>query len=148
MKLRKHERKVFRRFMVNRLVGCCLLEGSSLRRMKTPDINSIYIDLIGTDAIYDMREESRKRKRMESESKLESNMGYVYLITCKKTMVCKIGFSKNPHKRISTLQVGYPFQLVLEDYKKGSMLDEKNLHKANKKHKLNGEWFNRNGIVF
>ncbi|GHB26471.1 GIY-YIG nuclease family protein [Salinicola rhizosphaerae] len=54
----------------------------------------------------------------------------------------KIGFSKNPEKRIRTLQTGNSRKLAIMGWlEKGDAFLEKRLHRKYEPYRLNGEWF-------
>src|SRR5262249_47936749 len=53
----------------------------------------------------------------------------------------KIGWSKNPKKRLSSLQTASPDELVLLGTIQGGLEVETELHRRFAKHKLQGEWF-------
>jgi len=69
---------------------------------------------------------------------------YVYLAYMntdyKGNSIVKIGYSKNPKKRIEDLKTGNP-NIVLLTYATGSMNTEKILHNMFLKNIFNGEWF-------
>lgn len=65
----------------------------------------------------------------------------IYLIICEDNDTCKIGFSDNPSKRLSSLQTGNPQQLRLDKVIKGDKQLEKELHERFKEFRVNGEWF-------
>lgn len=77
-------------------------------------------------------------------------MGFVYFIAqqnndnnheeCKVNV--KIGYSKNPMKRLKQLSTSSPVNLLLLGYFQGNMQDEKNTHLKFSKDKVNLEWFN------
>lgn len=68
----------------------------------------------------------------------------IYLIRCAETNTCKIGFSLNPQKRLSSLQTSNPYPLELIAAFEGTTLDESLLHARFSEYKLNGEWFTYN----
>lgn len=63
----------------------------------------------------------------------------VYFITDKKNI--KIGYSKNPNKRIKQLNTGNAKKLILIGYVNGDKNKEKELHCQFSQDRLNGEWF-------
>jgi hypothetical protein len=67
----------------------------------------------------------------------------VYFIQCTKTKAVKIGISNNPLRRLSALQTGYPFDLILLRVIKtpAPRKLEKLLHKKMEDFHLRGEWF-------
>ena len=72
-------------------------------------------------------------------------MNYIYFIKCCDFV--KIGYSSNPKKRLSDMQVGSPYQLKMlcavpykgdiEDVK----IEEKMLHFEYREFRYRGEWF-------
>lgn len=75
---------------------------------------------------------------------------YVYLLNIQGTDFYKIGFSKNPEKRVKELQTASPLKIVLicKYLSKRATRIEKILHRINSSKKineiegeLNGEWF-------
>ena len=65
-------------------------------------------------------------------------MGYIYAITDGKNI--KIGYSKNPKKRIKQLSTGSSSNLYLLLYFEGDKKLEKQIHNSFKKIRYNGEW--------
>lgn len=65
----------------------------------------------------------------------------IYLIVDRKNRVCKIGYSKNPLKRLGQLQTGNPEPLMLVSTIDGDINTEKELHKRFGAFRVNGEWF-------
>lgn len=65
----------------------------------------------------------------------------LYLIVNESKTKCKIGFSKDPEKRLKALQTGNPEKLeVLATYPAGR-IEEIKYHRMFAYLKLNGEWF-------
>jgi hypothetical protein len=71
------------------------------------------------------------------ENRYMNKQGYVYFAT--DGVYIKIGFSKNPKKRLITLNIGNSQQLYLLGYIDGDMNLEKQLHSKFKL--VHGEWF-------
>lgn len=71
----------------------------------------------------------------------------VYLITCRETQTCKIGYSKDPYKRVLQLQTSNPFRLELESVLEGDLEYESFIHRYFKKYRLQGEWFKLNDEI-
>lgn len=71
----------------------------------------------------------------------------VYLIRRKGTNIYKVGFSKQPEKRLKTLQTGNAETLILIKQWQGDRELEKKIHDKLRPHiserqrKLKGEWF-------
>lgn len=66
---------------------------------------------------------------------------FVYIIHAVGTNRIKIGFSINPQKRLSELQIGSPFRLEMLGYWPGGKRCEKLLHRHFKNFRKTGEWF-------
>jgi len=86
------------------------------------------------------RVESMRRKRKKG----QQNSWFVYGIESREAM--KIGYSKNPSKRMEQLQTASPHQLELKFSIKARTLSqakfvEKYLHERLRHYRLNGEWF-------
>lgn len=87
-----------------------------------------------------------KQKEKEEKERLRNEItGYVYVIGNVDHKVCKIGYSKNPERRIKDLQTGYPYTLSILRKFKSNMVIEKELHEKYDKYRLNGEWFRLEG---
>ncbi len=88
-------------------------------------------------------EENRHRfVRTESAKKLSSGeLGHVYFVQQSATLSIKIGFSKDPQKRISDLQVANAQKLKLIGLIDATRKQEQELHKQFARYRLEGEWF-------
>jgi hypothetical protein len=70
--------------------------------------------------------------------------GYVYFITCEAdAFPVKIGFAKDPERRIAQMQVSMPYDVVKLALYPTTRLQEKKFHKQFRAHRLRGEWFAR-----
>ena len=84
------------------------------------------------------------------QSKSSNTFGYVYILKEPKSGLYKIGRSKNPFKRLSSLNTAAPYKLTLEhliecdDYIK----EEQFLHSILKNNKVRAEWFRLSDDVF
>lgn len=71
-------------------------------------------------------------------------MSYIYIIGSDKPPY-KIGISKNPKRRLQSLQTGYPHKLHIWEMKetstKKTKLLESVIHKHLASYKMSGEWF-------
>ena len=69
--------------------------------------------------------------------------GFIYLAQASQTQWCKIGMSKQPYKRMQTLQVGSPLEIILlhRIYTFDAIKLEKALHEYYDAYRLRGEWF-------
>lgn len=65
----------------------------------------------------------------------------IYLITCQQTNCCKIGYSKEPGRRLLQLQTANAHPLVLETVIDGDTKKEHELHVQFRHYRLEGEWF-------
>lgn len=63
----------------------------------------------------------------------------IYLIVCKETYTCKIGYSINPLKRLKELQTGNPFLLEVYGTINAESNYEKHLHNKFNAYKINNE---------
>ncbi len=66
--------------------------------------------------------------------------GYIYIMRDTTHKLLKIGFSKNPAYRESTLQGEKPTIELLAKFK-GTMSQEKTCHRILARHRIRGEWF-------
>lgn len=73
--------------------------------------------------------------------KCKPEIKYVYVMLDKRNNYYKIGLSKNPYYRETTLQSEKP-DIVLMSYYNGDRSDEDYLHKLFAKNRIRGEWFN------
>lgn len=71
----------------------------------------------------------------------------IYLITCLQNNSCKIGFSSDPKKRLTSLQTSNPYKLELSAIIDGDIIKEKELHEKFKEFSLLGEWFKYNQSI-
>lgn len=72
--------------------------------------------------------------------------GYVYFIKCHaEDQPIKIGWSaKKPQMgRLADLQIASPFELEVIAYIRGTVADERRLHKEFIEHHIRGEWFKK-----
>ena len=69
--------------------------------------------------------------------------GFVYLAQASQTRWCKIGMSKQPYKRMSSLQTGTPLEITLihRVFTFDMVALEKSLHDYYAAYSLRGEWF-------
>lgn len=66
----------------------------------------------------------------------------VYLIYCSYTNLVKIGYAKNPERRLKQLQTGSAYPLIiLKTIPNATKRLEKELHFKFRHYKLEGEWF-------
>lgn len=65
----------------------------------------------------------------------------IYVIVNNSNTYCKIGYSKNPKKRLVELQTGNPEKLSLLRTYDGFIALEKHIHLKYKHLKLHNEWF-------
>lgn len=67
--------------------------------------------------------------------------GFVYVIHAIGTNRVKVGFSKEPEKRLKELQTGSPYKLSLLTQWPGNETDERRAHARLRRYKIGGEWF-------
>lgn len=71
---------------------------------------------------------------------------FLYIIQEENYNICKVGFSKNPNKRVRTSQTYSSKNLYLyyyEEFDSDKIKHlEKIIHDTLKHHKIRGEWFN------
>ena len=72
--------------------------------------------------------------------------GWVYWIGG-DTGPIKIGWSKDPQKRVRELQTGSPIALTVVHQVAGTTADERRWHKKLSDHRLHGEWFMRDAAL-
>jgi hypothetical protein len=77
-------------------------------------------------------------------SNLTTPEGFVYLVQAKATKYYKIGVSKEAHRRLKSLQVGTPLELIVCDriFAMDCKKLEKALHEYYDAYSIRGEWFN------
>lgn len=74
---------------------------------------------------------------------VNDNSGFIYLAQAYKTQWCKIGMSKQPYKRMQSLQTGSPLEITLihRIYTFDAIALEKALHEYFDAYRIRGEWF-------
>lgn len=75
-----------------------------------------------------------------SEKSLSAHVGYVYFIFVSSGKV-KIGFSKNPHSRIRSLQTAIESEIRSIMIVPGTLHEEQELHAQFFTERIRGEWF-------
>lgn len=70
---------------------------------------------------------------------------HVYFIATKDKSLVKIGVSRDPYRRLKTLQTGNPVELEMLHIELGSYRREKELHEMFANLRTNGEWFEFRG---
>ncbi len=74
--------------------------------------------------------------------------GYVYFVAAQsRDLLIKIGFAKDPFKRLRTLQTGSPLDLELFGYVAGTEVLERRLHRIFERDRMHGEWFVADGYL-
>jgi len=81
--------------------------------------------------------EPPRQKRLGSSYQPDSS--HTYLIGIKGSGLVKIGWAKDPKKRLALLQIGHPMVLSLLWVTKGPY--ERALHRRFAGHRVRGEWF-------
>lgn len=69
-----------------------------------------------------------------------SNTGYIYIMQDTTNRYLKVGFSKNPKYRESTLQAEKPTIELVRIFK-GTLAQEQAAHRILAKYRIRGEWF-------
>ncbi|MFM5938141.1 MAG: GIY-YIG nuclease family protein [Dolichospermum sp.] len=74
---------------------------------------------------------------------VNDNSGFIYLAQASQTQWCKIGMSKQPYKRMQSLQTGSPLEIILihRIYTLDAIALEKSLHEYFDAYRVRGEWF-------
>jgi Meiotically up-regulated gene 113 len=67
--------------------------------------------------------------------------GKIYCVRCLETGRIKIGFSQDPIRRVSSIQVASPTELTIEWIIDGSLDLEAQIHKDFCSYRVRGEWF-------
>lgn len=116
---------------------CLLVINQKSIALEEYDINNAKLILRFIDGTITL-----SRKRNKSKPPYKKTPGYVYLI--KGGRGYKIGMSKEPLERITTLGVVLPFPIeTLAVIETDDMIAlERQLHKHYDEYRLNGEWFN------
>ena len=73
--------------------------------------------------------------------------GYVYFVQCGTDGPIKIGYTSDPAKRLSGLQVGSPEQLYMLGAVRARREVEGALHQALSKYRIGGEWFEPSAAI-
>jgi len=71
----------------------------------------------------------------------------IYFATARDIGRFKIGYARDPQKRIEALQTGCPAKLEIECVVEGGYDLEAKLHQVFRKYRTHGEWFELNEIV-
>lgn len=72
---------------------------------------------------------------------LRGIMGHVYLAEALEIGRIKVGWSKNPNKRVANISSESPVKVRLIAFKDGTIKDEGRVHLRLKEWRLKGEWF-------
>lgn len=68
--------------------------------------------------------------------------GYIYFMLSEKMNAVKIGFTRGKiEDRLKKCQTWNPYNVDVLKIHKGTMIEERNLHKKFVKFKIKGEWF-------
>lgn len=113
--------------------------GRLLKLCKHTEIKQKYRECFSTEPFEDFVNYLKRKE--------ERNEGLVYVIGNKSGGFCKIGFTRNVHKRIVEIQIGCPLPLEIFCVVYGTMKTEQLLHKKYKDYRLNGEWFKYEGLL-
>lgn len=66
-------------------------------------------------------------------------LGFIYAIQCGDAV--KIGFARDPLRRLSELNVGYPGKHRMIGFSEGDRTDERRIHASFAAERIRGEWF-------
>lgn len=91
--------------------------------------NSQYTTITAFNNFSELRFERNGELFTNIDNNLEVKNSYVYLFSDSIRGVCKIGVSKNVHRRFREVQSGYPFSLEISGVIKGGFKEEKAIHK-------------------
>lgn len=72
--------------------------------------------------------------------------GWVYFISSGQGAI-KIGWARDPDKRLKTLQIGSPKRLKILGVMPGTQRTEKEIHRHYADARLTGEWFDRRAVL-
>jgi len=73
--------------------------------------------------------------------------GFVYFIEASESGFLKIGWAKDPVKRLRELQTGCPYELTILGQCPGSLEDEAAFHRTYADLRVRGEWFRLDGAL-
>ena len=73
--------------------------------------------------------------------------GWVYIIGATEVPKVKIGFSGAPKQRVRDLSRGSPLELKILARRRGTLQDERALHRKLSAYRAHGEWFRLEGDV-
>ncbi len=65
----------------------------------------------------------------------------IYFIGNIERNICKIGYSKRPYRRITSIQKTVSYPLSIFDIIDGGITDERLIHSLNDKSRISGEWY-------
>lgn len=71
--------------------------------------------------------------------------GFIYAVDAGE--ICKIGWSSNPHRRLSNIKTDNPAVIGLIGYVAGTIQEERALHRQLEPHRVAREWYRREGAV-
>ncbi|WP_109808386.1 GIY-YIG nuclease family protein [Sphingosinithalassobacter portus] len=86
---------------------------------------------------------------MTEEERIELGwkIGWVYFVQVGSGGHIKIGWAKDPTKRIASLQTAQPQQLKLLGVIPGSLKAEREVHALFSQARVRGEWFRRSDVI-
>ena len=81
---------------------------------------------------------------------------YVYMISISESYIVKVGIAQNPQERLSTLQIGNPYNLILETQTNSMYSREHAIQIESYIHKkleelgghMRGEWYHLDAKIF
>ena len=118
-----------------------------LNRQGIFEINSIPLVLTEFKTIVEYYEKffNKKLQLKSRYTRRTLISGKIYVIGNLTEMLCKIGYSNNPNKRLKEVQTGCPYRLEILATFDGNIPTEKQLHEKYKEYNINGEWFRIEG---
>lgn len=153
---RNRQASLGRRYATNRLKshGITKIKGSALTQLKIGSLCKVYEEKFGKCSLFNKLKTRKKDatcylyyESIKGKYLSDDNDG-VYIIGNLDYGVCKIGYSKNPHKRIKMIQTGCPYPVSILKYYSGiGKREERLLHKKYQRYKLQGEWFKIEGGI-
>lgn len=119
-------------------IGIKKVRGRDVNYLRLGEISNIYKKNFGNDLESDYLSWAFDKKFCNEEDT-------IYFIGNLEYNFVKIGYSKNPKKRIQSIQTGCPFPLTILRTEKGNVDHEKRYHDKFKKFNTYGEWFKIEG---
>lgn len=71
----------------------------------------------------------------------KKDIGFIYFIVDENFKYCKIGYSKDPNKRLIIIETHCPFNMRIAKTMIGGVKEESIMHKRFNEHQIKREWF-------